>query len=248
MRQGGPGDFSARWASLADPSAASHELRISIAGRLRNPDPAGPRPQVNGLYLIPRLSDHQWLHAGADNVLPLTSTQFKIMQAWASGDFINDFGKVETESELMPDALDRVALEACVGAALFPGIEVNGFIINFAERFVDGDPFRISHEKVLPGEVTQYNAVPWQADFLLCDWKEMQGLLPMQLGWWPAQRPDDVYTTVGATEMRPWARGLGNEFQDMVDKWDRLGFVVDRGAPGSPFFIEDERDSAVLDS
>jgi hypothetical protein len=243
---GGAGDFSSRWAALADPSPASRALRTAIAGKLRNPDTRGPQPDVHELNLIPRLSDSQWCRLGAGNVLPLTNTQYKTMQAWAAGNFINDLGAADPEDELLPDALDRVALEACVGAALYPGIEANGYVVNFAERFLEREPFRISHERALAGEVTQYNAVPWQADFLLCSWQEMNGILPLQLGWWPAQRPDDVLTAVGAGEMVPWARGLGDDFQDMVDKWDRLGFVVDRGAPGLPFFIEDERDVAAL--
>jgi hypothetical protein len=94
--------------------------------------------------------------------------------------------------------------------------------------------------------VTQYNAVPWQADFLACQWEELDGPWPYRLGWWPAQRPDDVYTRVGATEMVPWTRGLGQDYQDMVDRWDRLGLVIDRGSPEAPFFIEVERDTEVL--
>jgi hypothetical protein len=244
---GGTGDFASRWAALADPSPSHRELRETIAGRLRNPDPRGAQPYTHPLNLLPRLSDHQWMNDGPDNVLPLTTTQYKIMQAWASGDFVNDRGCSSPSGELVPDALTRMALEACVGAALFPGIEVNGYIMNFPERFVDGDPFRISHEKVSPGEVTQYNAVPWQADFQLCSWQETQGILPKRLGWWPAQRPDDVFPAVGAAEMLPWARGLGSDFQDMIDKWHRLGIVVDRGPPGGPpFFVETERDSVAL--
>ena len=129
---------------------------------------------------------------------------------------------------------------------LYPGIEVNGYIMNFPERFLEGEPFRISPHAVRPGEVTQYNAVPWQADFLYCSWQEMQGVMPKRLAWWPAQRPDDVFTHVGSMEMVPWARGLGPDYQEMVDHWDRLGLVVDRGQPGSSFFIEDERDIQAL--
>jgi L-Lysine epsilon oxidase N-terminal/L-lysine epsilon oxidase C-terminal domain len=243
---GGAGDFSNRWSTLADPSPVSQPLRAAIVGRLRNPDPTVPLPHVHALELIPRLSDHQWMRTEADNVLPLMTTQYKIMQAWASGDFVNDLGSASPVEESLPDALDRIALEACVGAALYPGVEVNGYVMHFAERFIEGEPFRISHEKVVPGEVTQYNAVPWQADFLLCSWQETMGVLPIRLGWWPAQRPDDVFTAVGATKMLPWARGIGTDFQDMIDKWDRLGVVVDRGAPGAPFFVETERDTIAL--
>ena len=50
----------------------------------------------------------------------------------------------------------------------------------------------------------------------------------------------------GATEMVSWTRGLGEDYQDMIDKWDRLGFVVDRGSPEAPFFVEQERDREAL--
>jgi hypothetical protein len=132
-----------------------------------------------------------------------------------------------------------VALEACVGAALYPGVEVNGYIMNFPERFVASEPFRISHQAVRPGEVTEYNAVPWQADFHYCRWEEDRRMNWRRLGWWPAQRPDDVHTRVGSPEMMPWARGLGPDYQEMIDRWDRLGMVVNRGPPESPFFVEE---------
>ena len=206
---GGAGDFSRRWAALADPSPASHALRASFAGRLRNPDPRGPQPELDPLDFVPRLSDVEWMRSHAGNVLPLTSTQFRVMQAWALGDFVNDLDQPAAGVEMLPDALSRVALEACVGGALYPGIEVNGYIMNFPERFLEGEPFRISHEAVRPGEVTEYNSLPWQADFLICRWEETSGRISRRLGWWPAQRPDDVYTRVGASEMVPWRAASG---------------------------------------
>ena len=133
--------------------------------------------------------------------------------------------------ELLPDALDRVALEACVGAALYPGIEVTGYIMNFPERFVEGEPFRISHDAVPPGEVTQFNAVPWQPIFSIVPGKKAQDVMETP-GVVAGPRPDDVFTQVGGSDMVPWARGIGEDFQDMVDDWDRLGMVVDRGADG----------------
>ena len=243
---GGAGDFAMLWSTLADPSPTQLRLRSSLAGRLRNPDPYGSQPEVGPLELIPRLSDHEWMRSGPGNVLPLTTTQYQIMQAWAVGDFINDLGQSIPRVELLPDALTRIALEACVGGALYPGIEVNGYVMNFPERFLEGEPFRISPKTVRPGEVTEYNAVPWQADFLYCRWEETRDLRWQRLGWWPAQRPDDVYTRVGATEMVPWDRGLGPDFQEMIDHWDRLGIVVDRGGSGSSFFVEEERDTHAI--
>ena len=132
-----------------------------------------PSPAMNPLDLVPRLSDHQWFGSGPGNVLPLTLTQYQIMQAWGRGEFVDDLGKPVATTELLPDAITRVtASRHAWERTLYPGIEVNGTIMNFPERFLEGEPFRISHAAVKPGEVTQYNAVPWQADFLSCRWEE----------------------------------------------------------------------------
>lgn len=240
-----PGGF---WAALADPSPQAAPLRRRIVDRLRNPDPSGPAPQVRPLELMPRISDALWRRRDEGNVLTLTPTQYKIMLAWAEGAFVNDLDQTNRLRELLPDGLDRLAIEACVGGPLYPGVEVEGTVITDASRFLPGEPFRLSHQAVLPGEVTCYNAVPWQADFLSCRWQETEGGKPRQLGWWPAQRPDDVFLHPNAKTMVPWDRGLGEDYQDMVDKWDRLGFLVNRGSDEAPFFIETERDSQRLDS
>lgn len=239
-------DFSAIWEKLADPSPVAAALRASLAGRLRNPDRKGPQPKAPPLELTPRLSDGEQYGTGAGNVLPLTRTQYQVMQAWAAGNFVNDLGQSNPPNERLPDALDRAALEACVGGALFPGIEVNFTLNRDPSWFMEQEPFRLSHAAVRPGELTQYNALPWQADFQACQWQEFDGVKLKRLGWWPAQRPDDVFTGDDRTTMHSWTRGLGDEYQDMVDRWDRLGMVVDRGSPGLPFFVEDERDVSVL--
>jgi L-Lysine epsilon oxidase N-terminal/L-lysine epsilon oxidase C-terminal domain len=231
------------WSPLADPSDIAKPRREQIVGRLRNPDPKGPQPNIEPLKLMPRITDIVWRRSDAGNVLPLTSTQYKIMQRWVAGDFVNDLNSSEPAAELLPDALDRMALEACVGGPLYPGIEASGAVFYDASRFMDGEPFLLNHDKVRPGEVTQYNAVPWQADFLICQWEEFDGVMPKRLAWWPAQRPDDVFTAPTDTSMVPWDRGIGSDYQDMIDNWDRLGFVVDKGSSGAPFFLEDERDT-----
>ncbi len=155
--------------------------------------------------------------------------QNKVMQAWAEGEFINDLGQILANDELLADALTRMALESCVGGALDPGFEVSMAVLFDGVNYLEGEPLRLSHAAVRPGDVTHFNAVPWQADFLACRWEELDGPWPRWLGWWPAHAPDDVYPTLGAAEMVPWARGMSDDFQDMIDKWDRLGFVIDRG-------------------
>lgn len=230
------------WKAMADASPGAEPLRRRVVDRLRNPDRRGRQPETDAWNLMPRITDSLARRSDPGNVLPLTRVQYEIMKAWAEGRFVDDaetFGSIEGAS---PDALDRLALEACVGGPLYPGIEAGDSILGDASRYEEGGAFRLSHAAVRPGEVTQANAVPWQADFLACRWEETSGVRLRRLAWWPAQRPDDVFPFKGAAEMSPWDRGLGEDFQDMVDKWDRLGFVVDVGTPGSPDFVETERD------
>ena len=157
----------------------------------------------------------------------MTPTQYQVMQAWARGDFTGDSGTCRRD-ELLPDALGPGRARGVCGGLSYPGLEANDRILGDATRFVASEPFRLSHAAVKPGEVTASNAVPWQADYLACRWEEQSPYLK-RLGWWPAQRPDDVFTEVDGTTMVPWARGVGTDYQDMIDKWDRLGMVVDRG-------------------
>ena len=54
----------------------------------------------------------------------LTDTQLAWMREWSRGNFIRDWNSVsESNTPLTPDGLDQAALEACIGAALYPGIE-----------------------------------------------------------------------------------------------------------------------------
>ena len=97
-------------------------------------------------------------------------------------------------------------------------------------------PFRLDPERVGAGDITQGNAVPWQADFLLCRFDDQN-----ELGWWPAQRPDKVMVSVNATGVQRWARKV-ESFGDMVKNWHKLGVVVPATtANGTQVFVESER-------
>ena len=151
--------------------------------RLRDPR---ARPAPIHPNTMPRLHDET---GAKGEVLPLTVTQYAILEKWAAGSFIGDWQKEQDSGELIADALDRVALQACSGGAFFPGIEA-GRIMTEPEKY--SEPYRLDAESLVPGQVTQGNALPWQADFILC--------ADDGLGWWPAQRPDKVYLDVASAE------------------------------------------------
>jgi L-Lysine epsilon oxidase N-terminal/L-lysine epsilon oxidase C-terminal domain len=224
----GGGDFSSMLDLLGDP-AQPNAPRVAIFRLLRDPISGNHTPGLAPRKRMPRLNDLN----DSGGVLPLTRQQFRALKLWSEGSF-KMTGNAGGEAELIPDALTRVALEACTGGAFFPGIEA-GRIMMEAGRFMDGEGFRLSPAKVKPGEITARNAVPWQADFHLCRWEGGN----KQLGWWPAQRPDDVLEAADGTPV-PWTRGLADRFQSMIDSWHQLGFVKsDPANPGT--FIEMDR-------
>lgn len=159
---------------------------------------------------------------------PLTRVQYNIMKKWKDGHFHSDGGKPAESSSILPEGLDRSALEACVGAAFYPGIEA-GWMLRDVYPLIE--PFRLDQTNLEAGDITKQMALPWQADFNDCAQEEEGGL-----GWWPGQRPDDVYPEAGGPQV-PWTRDLVNNKAQMVVKWHRLGFVVKKGGK----YVETER-------
>lgn len=143
----------------------------------------------------------------------LTATQYGVMEHWKNGDFTDDWSGPPSPGPLTPEGVDRAALEACVGAAFFPGIEAGDFVEN-PSRYLE--PFRFDPDVVSAGDVTAEMACPWQADFKACG--------PV---WWPVPRPNDVTPEAGGGPLA-WDRDVGN-MEEMVDEWHTLGFVVRQG-------------------
>lgn len=274
------GDFLAprRLALLADDSAQAKAARQEVFARLRNPAPpdaATAASQANFFYMPQLSGDAGFVTQGeATTWFTLLASQYEVLRRWAAGDFEADWAGPpaptpwrDIKLEDQPAALDRAALEHCVGGPFFPGIEMT--YISRDPSFYTG-PFRLRPD-LEPGDAGKRMALPWQADFYECN-----------TFWWPAQRPDDVVTeaefdavlesygagpegeTVDLSELtfsrQPWARGVDIRvyFQGearqrveenftqgdngMVTQWSDLGFVVPRVAPdGSTAFVETER-------
>jgi hypothetical protein len=253
-------------AKLADSSDAAKPLRQSVFARIRKPAGASAAEAV--LRFMPALSGDNGDARDGDITtwLTLTSVQYDVLQRWATGDFQPDLAnRKPPPSELseiplaeQPRALDRAALEHCVGGAFFPGIEMT-YISRYRELYAGLYRLRPT---LRAGDISQYMALPWQADFYEC-----------RDHWWPAQRPDDVLTedafddlvaqaalppeavdlAVLASSRERWDRGIGEQVgysgppryagdNDMVDKWHQLGFLVARPGPdGQTYVIETER-------
>ncbi|SEK55934.1 LodA/GoxA family CTQ-dependent oxidase [Nitrosovibrio tenuis] len=228
---GSAGNFlsEARLSKLADKSEEARPSREGVFKWLMKPntrvDPNTPPPDLPPA--MPKVN------SGLDPDNPergeytaLTEYQYAMMGKWSRGEFHADWTSepVPVPFEKLPlgqrpDSLTRAALEGCIGAPFFPGIEVT-YVIAQAATYEAS--FRIK-QTLPPGFLTEYMAVPWQADFYAC------GEL-----WWPAQRPVDVVTATG--EIQPFSRGI-QDYADMVHWWSELGFIMRKGAK----FVEDER-------
>lgn len=155
----------------------------------------------------------------------LTATQYAVMKAWREDNFTRDWtGPPTPSTHLTPAELDRAALTACVGDTLSPGIEAGGIgagivispIADPANYVGAADPMRLDHTRLVPGAISEFMAVPWQADFKNCGRQ-----------WWPVPRPNDVIPQ-GANTRLAWDRDV-SDFLEMTTEWHTLGFVVRQG-------------------
>ncbi len=234
--------------NLGNPAPQFSKDRQGVFVYLR---PPGGVISKSGSRDMPRLlGDDPYLGQEPDYVrkLTLTRTQFGLMRKWMMGAF-NPSAGLPGPATITPHGLDKAALENCVGGAFFPGIEASWQIRN-QHLFIE--PFRLNlnatsqylDENGIPegtpiraGHFSRQMAVPWHADFNDC---RNEG----DFGWWPAQRPDDVYDPSTDTRI-PWARPtdkfLGGNHEsthdDMQQNWYKFGFVIQ----GPNYYSETER-------
>jgi L-Lysine epsilon oxidase N-terminal/L-lysine epsilon oxidase C-terminal domain len=137
---GSPGDLLEpdRLARLADPGPAARAERERVFELFRQPpapwDSPGPRAQLpppQPAHQPPFYGDGFGEYQGiAIDELALTETQFHRLRQWAAGDFVpgerreppRDLDELPLAER--PAALDRTALEDCLGGPFHPGIEL----------------------------------------------------------------------------------------------------------------------------
>jgi hypothetical protein len=233
-----------------NPTAAKLEDPADETGRLYRkmllahiPDPSRVDKDKRQV-LMPRLhADEPYadnVHETASRVLLLTAVQYAHLRNWAEDQFK---AGADPARECLAAALDRVALQACSGGAFYPGMEAPRIMRE--PGIYDSAPFRLRarldaqgnpedpsawgpdtpvDEGLLPGQVTEGLAVPWQADFYACQ-------MERDNAWWPATRPDHVFikeperaVDSQSEEVYRWDEGV-ETYRDMVDSWHRLGIV-----------------------
>lgn len=220
--------------TLAVPGPQYAKTRQAFFASMRAPTGAG---QSNGS--MPRqLGDDPYVGNAPDDVrrLAVTRTQYGLLRNWAAGQFVSS-PPAPQPVVITPHGLDKAQLLCASGGAFYPGIEV-GWQIRNAALFIE--PFRLDlnatsqywgeNQPIGPGHFSRQMALPWHADFTDC---ANEG----QYAWWPAQRPDDVFTSANATKPVDWARSdspyvYGKNtvaHEDMVEVWYKYGFVVEQG-------------------
>jgi hypothetical protein len=235
----GPGHrmhFESRIPELATNTKDTADLRGFIFKKLRRPSGGGG----NMPKLPATLTNENVINAS----VALTECQYERMRKWADGTFEADWpagGAVPRPRRLedlsapdRPAALDRAALEACVGGGFFPGIEV-GRIMLERSTYAEHTPFRINPNR-FPGDLTARMAVPWQADFFACalqvDPDDDPDNPENGMDWWPAQRPVNVLRDEHVTD---WTSEI-KTVEQMVENWHELGFIVKE--EGTERFVE----------
>jgi hypothetical protein len=229
------------FARLSQPQKNFEPLRSHICKQFRRPS-GDPKKPGSGTGKMPYIwSDLYLMDDDQNNPNPINGTltqhQYEVMTAWACGNFVGGRpGQSRPPKGITPEGLDRAALEACVGAAFYPGIETS---FHIRDKFHYIEPFRLDPDQVNPGDVTQQMSLPWQTDFVDCS----DGDLPFV--WWPAQRPIDVRSDPTKTPVR-WARDFKGNKEDvsareMVDDWWRLGLLQ----PVADGVVETQRVSRV---
>lgn len=156
------GDLSdpAYLAQLADPSDAARPLREQVFGLFRDPANTSAQAYIEERLKIPYMLGDGINYDGSPlQWFQFPALQYTHLQAWAEGDFIDDFepeaqapqisALEEAPVEAQPDMLTRAALEPCSGGAFHPGVELTYYLrlAGMYARATDpgAEPFRIAH-------------------------------------------------------------------------------------------------------
>lgn len=209
---------------LTDASAANRPFREQVLELFRNPRFSRVQPhrepQIYGdrVTMPPNLVEpRQWA--------AITPLQHRHLREWAAGRFAADPAERQRRRATRlddlaladrPGALDRAALDSCLGGPFHPGVELPWTIrvaatwsprlrlahssrtpdtrdygagLTRAQALADGGPLF----QVGPGDIVKWMGVPWHADSASCRYG-YQRISPELPGFWPARIPNAVLT------------------------------------------------------
>jgi hypothetical protein len=218
----------------------------------------------------------------------LTNTQLAMLQQWADGNFEADYDPAPPVRKVedlpvaeQPAMLTKAALDFCLADAFHPGCEMtwpvrNSMMYMSAFRFahaaedwiepeygaeMTGDTLSLPNGPLagqVPGGVTRWMAIPWQADTASCRSGYQKTYDPYLPTFWPARVPNQVltrenYDVVMDTELpmvermaafanrAAWLTPLQGktyteQINNMVTSFGTLGVIEQRPGPGDPEF------------
>jgi hypothetical protein len=194
-----------------------------------------------------------------NSLFSLTRIQYAILREWVAGNFVNDWPGAEPTAtpapDPKPDQLGKAATDNSVGGPFYPGIDCSWLIrtpeiYNSPFRFkvppqplgeATGPPLQVGALEFKPGFFSQQMALPWQADFYDCQKERNEDDVGNEyyFMWWTAHRPDDVFPSGDAKQVR-WTRLLDlrsknpkdpddyhnfDRFLQMLNGWTELKFI-----------------------
>jgi hypothetical protein len=218
---GAPDDFTRPdlLRRLARGSARFRELRAAVFARFRDPafverQPGLLPPYYGDVFGFPPVSPRHYM-----TLLP---AQYEWLRQWADGDFDDDWPAdglrfperlEEIDLDDRPGALDRAALDECLGGPFDPGYELTwpmripllytapfrlgrrqgpepdwGDSLDSTRALGPNGPLSASG----PGDLTRWLAIPWQTDTASCRFAFDRSDGTYLPTFWPARVPNHV--------------------------------------------------------
>lgn len=145
-------------ARLRDPGPDNRAFRQSVFEKFRNPHNDAPDAYKTERLKMPYMLGDGINYDGSPlQWFQFPELQYRHLQQWAEGDFVDDLdnaaadavtGLDDLDLALRPDALTEAALEPCSGGAFHPGVELT-YYLRIREMYArnydpKAEPFRIA--------------------------------------------------------------------------------------------------------
>ena len=213
---------SPEWqARLSDAGRSNDELRRTILNMFRDAFYGTFQPGLEPELYGDKVAVGTTLPSDPRQWLAVSPVQYAHLRAWSRGDFTvaRDAGQITSVEDLSlrerPRALDRAALDGCLGGAFHPGVEFPWIARTdwiWTEDLRLATPAAVPNAgtfgplltpavatartgplaSIGPGDLGKWMGVPWQADSASCRFGYQKPISPVLPGFWPARIPNSV--------------------------------------------------------